>query len=249
MVIYGHIWIYGTVRSWVTAERNTDFFFFGGGAKLLFPAWFNFFTVELAFFCFGRPRKSFSEFLKWKVLSLFVCLFVFWVLFCSCFLPLTFLIFLFHCSNFPIFLHFPPMPPLAWVRGHKGVIDLLVNNLDKMSLYPHILMYFHGTWIELSLGRFKNVISTGEGTKVNWRSLTFALSLLKIVTVSTCFVVSFYPHASMYYYWSQRQWFLCKVTLLTLRNVRINVIFWKKKCFLILWCFFMGLAHDYFWGE
>ena len=39
--------------------------------------------------------------------------------------------------------------------------------LKKGSLYPHTLMYFHGTWLQWSLGRVTHVTSThvGSGTR------------------------------------------------------------------------------------
>ena len=34
------------------------------------------------------------------------------------------------------------------VKGHLGVTDLWFKFLQKRSLYPHTLMYFHGTWTQ-----------------------------------------------------------------------------------------------------
>ena len=64
------------------------------------------------------------------------------------------------------------------VRGHLGVNDLWFKFLIKGSLYPHTLMYFHGTWTQLSLGRVTHVTSTDLGSKVILGSMTFG-SILK----------------------------------------------------------------------
>ena len=53
------------------------------------------------------------------------------------------------------------------VKCHLGVNDLRVKFfLQKGSLYPHTLMYFHGTWTQWSLGRVTHVTSTDVGSKV-----------------------------------------------------------------------------------
>ena len=39
------------------------------------------------------------------------------------------------------------------VKGHLGVNDLWFKFWKTGSLYPHTLMYFHGTWTQWSLGR------------------------------------------------------------------------------------------------
>ena len=38
------------------------------------------------------------------------------------------------------------------VKGHLGVNDLWFKHFNKGSLYPHTLMYFHGTWDTMTLG-------------------------------------------------------------------------------------------------
>ena len=40
------------------------------------------------------------------------------------------------------------------------------GNLQKWSLYPHTLMYSHGTWTQWSLGRVAHVTSADVGSKV-----------------------------------------------------------------------------------
>ena len=57
-------------------------------------------------------------------------------------------------------------PQQMWVKGHLGVSDLWFKFLQKGSLYPHTLMYFHGTWTQWSLGRNTHVTSTAVGSKV-----------------------------------------------------------------------------------
>ena len=53
------------------------------------------------------------------------------------------------------------------VKGHLGVNDLWFKFfLQKRSLYPHTLMYFHGTWTQWSLGRVTHKTSTDVGSKV-----------------------------------------------------------------------------------
>ena len=52
------------------------------------------------------------------------------------------------------------------VKGHLGVNDLWFKFLEKGSLYPHSLMYFHGTWTQWPLGRVTHVTSTDFGSKV-----------------------------------------------------------------------------------
>ena len=49
---------------------------------------------------------------------------------------------------------------------HLGVNDLWFKFLQKGSLYPHTLMYFHRTWTQWSLGRVTHVTSTDVGSKV-----------------------------------------------------------------------------------
>ena len=54
------------------------------------------------------------------------------------------------------------------IRGQRTsrVNDLWLKYLQKGSLYPHTLMYFHGTWTQWSLGRVMHVTSTDVGSKV-----------------------------------------------------------------------------------
>ena len=59
----------------------------------------------------------------------------------------------------------------------------LVQVFKKGSLYPHTLIYFHGTWIQWSLGRVTHVTSTEVGSKVIMGLLTFSLIFWKIVIV------------------------------------------------------------------
>ena len=59
--------------------------------------------------------------------------------------------------------------------------------LQNWSLYPHTLMYSHGTWTQGSLGSVTHVTSTDLGSKVIWGSMTFGSSFWKKVTVSTYF--------------------------------------------------------------
>ena len=81
------------------------------------------------------------------------------------------------------------------------------GNLQNWSLYPHTLMYCHGTWTQWSLGRVTHVTSTDMGSKVIYGSMTFGSSFWKKGSV--------YPHwcifKSIKYYndckstWSRKQ--------------------------------------------
>ena len=59
------------------------------------------------------------------------------------------------------------------------VCSLLCGILQNWSLYPHTLMYSHGTWTQWSLGRVTHVTSTIVGSKVILGSMTFGLSFWK----------------------------------------------------------------------
>ena len=50
------------------------------------------------------------------------------------------------------------------ILGSFGVIDLLVTIYEKWSLYPHTLMYLHGTWTQLYLGR----VGDRESRRDSW---------------------------------------------------------------------------------
>ena len=59
-------------------------------------------------------------------------------------------------------------PQQIWgQRSSRGQWPLVqVFFCKKRSLYPHTLMYFHGTWTQWSLGRVTHVTSTDVGSKV-----------------------------------------------------------------------------------
>ena len=57
-------------------------------------------------------------------------------------------------------------PNRCGVKCYLGVNDLWFMFLKKGSLYPHTLMFFHGTWTQWSLGRVTHVTSTDLGSKV-----------------------------------------------------------------------------------
>ena len=59
--------------------------------------------------------------------------------------------------------------------------------LQNWSLYPHTLIYSHGTWTQGSLGSVTHVTSADLGSKVIWGSMTIGSSFWKKVTVSTYF--------------------------------------------------------------
>ena len=51
--------------------------------------------------------------------------------------------------------------------------------LQNWSLYPHTLMYSHGTWTQWSVGRVPHKTSTDVGLKVIYGSMTFGSSFCK----------------------------------------------------------------------
>ena len=55
------------------------------------------------------------------------------------------------------------------------------GNLQNWSLYPHTLMYSHGTWTQWSLDKVTHVTSTDVRSKVIWGSVTFGSSFSKKV--------------------------------------------------------------------
>ena len=71
-------------------------------------------------------------------------------------------------------------PQQMWdQRSSRGQWPLVQVFLQKRSLYPHTLMYFHGTWTQWSLGRVTHKTSTDVGSKVTYGSMTFVSSFCK----------------------------------------------------------------------
>ena len=88
--------------------------------------------------------------------------------------------------------------------------------LQNWSLYPHTLMYSHGTWTQGSLGSVTHVTSTDLGSKVIWGSMTFGSSFWK--------KRSLYPHTLTYFHGTWIKWSLGKVTHVTSTEVGSKVI-------------------------
>ena len=93
-------------------------------------------------------------------------------------------------------------PRQKWGQGSFGVIDLLVKIYEKWSLYPHTLMYLHGTWTQWYLGR----VGDGESRWDSW----FENRLLKIST-NKALKNHFLPKISIF--WAKNWHFHVKVDM------------------------------------
>ena len=123
---------------------------------------------------------------------------------------------------------------------------IVVEGLQNWPLYPHTLMYFHGTWIQWSLGRVTHVTSTDLGSKVIYGSMTFDSSFLGEKKGSL------YPHTLTYFHRTWIQLFLGRVTPYLNKSwvkghlgvIDLLVKFLKKKshCIHILSCITMEVG-------
>ena len=114
------------------------------------------------------------------------------------------------------------------------VIDLLVKRFWKIVTVSNTLMYFHGTWIQWSLGKVTHVTSAEMGVKSHLRVTDFLGKFLKTVTVSTYFGVLPWE-----YCWIQ--WSLGRVTHTTSTYWKIVILMYFLGTW--TWWFLSRLTH------
>ena len=92
-------------------------------------------------------------------------------------------------------------PQQTWgQRSSRGQLPLVKGFEQKRSLYPHTLMYFHGTWTKWSFGSVTHVTATDLGSKVIWGQWPLVEGFEQ--------KRSLYPHTLMYFHGTWTQWSL-----------------------------------------
>ena len=106
-------------------------------------------------------------------------------------------------------------PQQMWgQRSSRGQWPLVQVFLQKRSLYPHTLMYFHGTWTKWSLGRVTQDLNRcGVKGHLGVTDLWF-----KFLQKG-----SLYPHTLTYFHGTWTQWSLGRVTHVTSTDVGSKV--------------------------
>ena len=109
------------------------------------------------------------------------------VLLCGMFCKIDHCIHIHWCTPMELRQNDPWVESHMWIQQKWGRTSSwchwpLVKVFEKRSLYPHTLMYFHGTLrIQWSLGRVTHVTSTEVRSTVILGSLTFLLSFWKTI--------------------------------------------------------------------